>query len=163
MAISKGQKNDGTKEEKVSLEEKIESLVEWRKKYPRATIVPGVSRDVFESYAKTEEKQNQLFEEYEKMREYYKYITIRKSQGKLNEEQIERCRDGKIGGVFGRDTKTAELIKKYDLREKEVDFITAHYGNIDEFRKCYIDAVSNQDFSRLRYGSIENLIKRYQT
>ena len=89
MAISKGQKNDGTKEEKVSLEEKIESLVEWRKKYPRATIVPGVSRDVFESYAKTEEKQNQLFEEYEKMREYYKYITIRKSQGKLNEKQIE--------------------------------------------------------------------------
>ena len=42
MAISKGQKNDGTKEERVSLEEKIESLVEWRKKYPRATIVPGV-------------------------------------------------------------------------------------------------------------------------
>ena len=83
----KGQKNDGTKEEKVSLEEKIESLVEWRKKYPRATIVPGVSRDVFESYAKTEEKQNQLFEEYEKMREYYKYITIRKSQGKLNEDR----------------------------------------------------------------------------
>ena len=161
MAISKGQKNDGTKEEKVSLEEKIESLVEWRKKYPRATIVPGVSRDVFESYAETEEKQNQLFEEYEKMREYYKYITIRKSQGKLNEEQIERCREGKIGGVFGRDTKTAELIKKYDLREKEVDFITAHYGNIDEFRKCYIDAVSNQDFSRLRYGSIENLISEF--
>ena len=76
-------------------------------------------------------------------------------------KQIERCREGKIGGVFGRDTKTAELIKKYDLREKEVDFITAHYGNIDEFRKCYIDAVSNQDFSRLRYGSIENLISEF--
>ena len=161
MAISKGQKNDGTKEEKVSLEEKIESLVEWRKKYPRATIVPGVSRYVFESYAKTEEEQNQLFEEYEKMREYYKYITRRKWQGKLNDEQIESCREGKVGGVFGRDTKTAELIKKYDLREKEVDFITAHYGNIDEFRKCYIDAVSNQDFSRLRYGSIENLISEF--
>lgn len=162
MAISKGQKNDGTKEEKVSLEEKIESLVEWRKKYPRATIVPGVSRDVFESYAKTEEKQNQLFEEYEKMREYYKYITRRKWQGKLNEEQIERCREGKVGGVFGRDTKTAELIKKYDLRECDVNFITGQYGDMDDFRKSHIDAVINHDFEhRLGYYWIKNLIMEF--
>ena len=51
-----------------SISEKIEALIEWMKKYPKATIVPKVSEDVLRQYSKTDREYEQILEEYEKIK-----------------------------------------------------------------------------------------------
>ena len=148
-----------------TINEKIDSLVEWRKKYPNATIIPTVSKEILSEYANTEEELKQLMEEYKRIQGYYEYVRVRKSQGKLSEEQIEKCREGNVEGVFGNSTKlnnaieneTNELMKKYGLNEKTIELIRTQYGSIDEFRKIYIEAVINQNVDKVIN---KNLLKK---
>lgn len=136
-----------------TIDEKIDSLVAWRKKYPRITIVPIVPSETLCEYTETEEEQKQLIEEYERILKYYEYVRARKSRGKLSEYQIKKCKDGNIGGVFGKsndiECQTDELVKKYDLNREAVDLIIKQYGSIDEFRKTYIDALINQNVDQV--------------
>ncbi len=130
-----------------NIDEKIDSLIEWIKKYPKATITPIISKDVLREYAKNEENIRELEKEYEKNRKYYDYIRGRKCKGALTEEQIEKCKEGNVGGVFENSTKfeieTNELIKKYGLDEQIIKSIRRKFGSIDEFRKIYINALIN--------------------
>ena len=139
-----------------TIDEKIDSLIEWRNKYPEATVVPSVSKDVLSEYAKTEKEFEQLLVEYEKMLKYYDYVRIRKSRGKLNDKEIEKCRKGNIGGVFGKifkvnnviDDESNILMKKYGLDETTIELIRNKYGSIDKFRKIYKDAMINQKVNK---------------
>ena len=155
-----------------TIDEKIDSLVEWLRKYPKATIVPIVSNEILNEYAKTEVEQKQLMEEYKKMLKYYEYVRTRKSRGKLDENQIEKCRDGNVGGVFGKNTEvnnaieseTDKLIKKYGLNEETINLIRKQYGSIDEFRKIYIHAVINHNVDQVIPKKIlenANLIREF--
>lgn len=136
-----------------SIDEKIDNLIEWKRKYPEATVVPTISSEVLSKYAKTEENLKQLMEEYEKMVKNYTYVRVRKSRGKLSQQQIKKCVDGNIGGVFGRhidpeDTtvsETNELMMKYGLSEKTINFIRKQYGSIDRFREIFIEAMINRN------------------
>ena len=119
-----------------TIDEKIDALIAWRKKYPEAQIVPA-SREVLSQYVKTEEEQQQILEEYEKMQKYYEYIRARKSQGKLDEEQILKCKEGDVEGVFGYPTKIEELAQKYNVHEKDMDYILTKYGTLDNFYEMY--------------------------
>ena len=84
----------------------ISRLVEWRKKYPKATIVPVVSEKLFSryGYAKTDDEYEIIKTEYSKIQEYYQKLVLINSQGELNEEQFLRCKDGDVGGIFGYPT-----------------------------------------------------------
>ncbi len=140
-----------------NIDEKIDMLVEWRRKYPKITIIPNVSDEILSEYTSTEEELTQLIKEYKKMQGYYEYVRIRKSKGKLNEEQIEKCKEGNVNGVFGDNTEIANaienetntLIEKYGLNEKTIDFIRKHYGSIDGFRKIYIEALINHNVNQV--------------
>ena len=88
-----------------TLDEKIDSLVEWSRRYPKIKITPMATDEELREYAKTDEEFIKLQEEYKKMQRYYEYVKYRKYQGKLNEEQIQRGKEGKIGGVFGYSTR----------------------------------------------------------
>lgn len=137
-----------------TIDEKIESLIEWRAKYPEATTTV-ISNEMLSKYAKTEEERKQLFKEYDKMLKYYAYIRTRRIAGKLTEEQIKRCQEGNIGGVFEKEIKANQaidenekLMKKYDLNEEDINLIRKRYGSISEFRDIYIDAVINQSIDQ---------------
>lgn len=143
--------NLGILERKIesTIDEKIDKLIEWRKKYPKATITPIVSEKVLSEYAETEEELKKLIEEYENILRYYGYVRGRKSRGKLNEEQIEKCREGNVGGVFGMSTKENNEMEKYGLNEQTINLIRRQYGSLDEFRKIYIEAVINQNVNEV--------------
>ena len=87
-----------------TIDEKIDALIAWRKKYPEIQIVPD-SREILSQYVETKEEEQQILEEYEKIQKYYEYIRARKSQGKLDKEQISKCKEGDVEGVFGYPTK----------------------------------------------------------
>lgn len=89
-----------SKSKGAKIDDKIDSLIAWRAKYPRAKIVPRTSEEILREYAKTEEEYKQLLKEYDKMQTYYGYVRDRKSRGQLRAEQIQRCKEGNIGGVF---------------------------------------------------------------
>ena len=131
--------NLGILERKIdsTLDEKIDSLVEWRKKHPKITITPHLLEDELKRYAKTDDEYKKIQEEYYKMQKYYEYVRVRKSQGKLNEEQILKCKEGNIGGVFGYPTIIEKLAKKYNTDEKDIDYLLIKYDTLDNFYEMH--------------------------
>ena len=71
------------------------------------------------------------------MQRYYEYVRYRKYQGKLNEGQISRGKEGNVGGVFGFPVRVEELAKKYGIAEKDADYILTKYGTLDNFYEAY--------------------------
>ena len=120
-----------------TIDEKIDSLVEWRRKYPKIKITPIATDEELREYARTDEEFVQIQEEYEKMQRYYDYVRIRKHQGKLNEEQMKRLKEGKIGGVFGYPTRIEELAKRYGILEKDIDYLLTKFGTLDNFYEMH--------------------------
>ena len=119
-----------------TIDEKIDALIAWRKKYPEIQIVPD-SREFLSQYVETKEEEQQILEEYEKIQKYYEYIRARKSQCKLDKEQISKCKEGDVEGVFGYPTKIEELAEKYNVDEKDMYYILAKYGTLDNFYAMY--------------------------
>ena len=122
---------------RVTIDEKIDSLIEWRRKYPQIKIRLELKYKALREYAKNDEEYNKIKEEFDKMLKYYAYVIARKSKGYLNEEQISKCKEGNIGGVFGYPTKVEELAKKYDISEEDIDYILNKFGTIDNFYEMY--------------------------
>ena len=120
-----------------TIDEKINALIEWRKKYPSCTISPKVTSEKLREVSKSRKEYKQIIEEYDKIQSYYDYVRVRKSQGKLTEEQIETCKEGNIGGVLEYSTKVEELSKKYNIPEKATDHILGKYSSIEQFYEQY--------------------------
>ena len=120
-----------------TIDEKIDTLVEWRRKYPKIKIIPIATDEELREYAKTDEEFKQIQEEYKRIQRYYDYAKYRKYQGKLNEEQIQKCKNGRVGGVFGHPIEIEELSKKYRIKEKDIDYILTKYGTLDNFYEMH--------------------------
>lgn len=119
-----------------SIDAKIEALVEWNDKYPKAKMV-GTDFKVIEAYSSSKEEYDRLLEEYLQMQKNYEYVRVRKSQGKLTPEQEEKCREGNVRGVFGYPTKTQELAKKYRMSVDMAEQILFSYDSMVEFVEEY--------------------------
>ena len=120
-----------------TIDEKIDSLVEWRRRYPKIKMIPIATDEELREYARTDEEFSKIQEEYEKIQRYYYYVRNRKYQGKLNEKQIEKCKEGEVGGVFGYSTRIEELSKKYGIKEKEIDYLLTKFGTLDNFYEMH--------------------------
>lgn len=120
-----------------TIDEKIDSLVEWRRRYPKIQIIPIATDEELREYARADEEFSQIQEEYEKMQRYYDYVRYRKYQGKLNEKQMEKGKEGEIGGVFGYSTRIEELAKRYGIIEKDIDYLLTKFGTLDNFYEMH--------------------------
>ena len=102
------------------IDEEIEELQEWMRKYPRAkmsrTVIP---KDILREYVVSEEDYERLLEEYVKLQKYYNYVCSRKSRGKLSMELELKCKEANLGGVLGYSTYIENLAKKYRNRRKK--------------------------------------------
>lgn len=120
-----------------TIDEKIDSLVEWRRRYPKIKMIPIATDEELREYARTDGEFCKIQEEYEKMQRYYDYVKNRKYQGKLNEKQIEKCKEGEIGGTFGYSARIEELSKKYGIKEKDIDYLLTKFGTLDNFYEIH--------------------------
>lgn len=142
-----------------TIDEKIDSLVEWRKKYPKIRVTPIATDEELREYARTDEEFSQIQEKYKKMQKYYDYVKYRKYQGKLNKEQMEKGKEGKIGGVFGYSAKVEELSKKYGIKEKDVDYLLTKFGTLDNFYEMHnIGKIEGEVDENLEKSIIRNLV-----
>ena len=142
-----------------TIDEKIDSLIEWRKKYPKIRITPIATDEELKEYAKTNEEFSQIQKEYEKMQRYYDYVKNRKYQGKLNEKQMKRGKEGKIGGVFGYSATIEELAQRYGITEKDVDYLLTKFGTLDNFYEMHNTGRIEDDKDKILEGKIiRNLV-----
>lgn len=119
------------------IDEKIDSLVEWRRKYPKVKITTIASDEELKEYAKTDDEFKKIQEEYGKMQRYYEYVRYRKYQGALNDEQMKKGKEGNVGGVFGYSTRIEKLAKKYGITEEDMDYIETKYGSVENFYEMH--------------------------
>ena len=111
--------------------EKIKCLKQFCKKHPYA----------FSNLHKLHKNLNKKEKiEFEKVFKDYTYIRERKSRGKLPKELEEELNNSQIGGVFNRDD-TEEFYEEYGIDDKEKRQIINEFGNVDNFRKAYIEYI----------------------
>ncbi len=127
-----------------TIDEKIELLIEWMSKYPQAEIRQNIPEDILRNYATTEEEYLSIVTQYQNMQKYYEYIRQRKSYGKLTEEQISKCKEGNVRGVFGYPTIVEELAKKTGESKEKIDYIISNYGTMEHFVKLYKNEKQNE-------------------
>lgn len=145
-----------------TIEEKIDEMIEWNKEYPQMRLdknaylyIKSESKAIFiEYFLKDEESKfnlhdageltdgerydrlNSLVERFEKLQGYYRYATQRKYRGKLTKEQISRCKEGNVRGVFGYPESTEKIARDYGINGDnldELDEILSKYGTINNY------------------------------
>ncbi len=141
-----------------TIDEKIEMLVNWMKKYPKVEIKPRITKDVLRDYATTEEEYLSLTEQYQNMQRYYDDIRGAKNRGKLTEEQISKCKEGNVRGFFGYPTLVEELAKKTGQSEKNINYIITKYGSMDNFVNSYRRQELNEDDLSLASSMLRKVI-----
>lgn len=57
-----------------TIDEKIEMLVQWYQKYPKAEIKEDIPENILREYCTNEEEYVVISEEYLKMQKYYEYV-----------------------------------------------------------------------------------------
>ena len=62
---------------------------------------------------------------------------ILEPNSKLTEEQISKCKEGNVRGVFGYPTLLEELAGKTGRTEQEIDYIISNYGTMEHFIQSY--------------------------
>lgn len=142
-----------------TIDEKIDSLVEWRKKYPKIRVTPIATDEELREYARTDEEFSQIQEKYKKMQKYYDYVKYRKYQGKLTKEQMEKGKEGEIGGVFGYSARIEELSKKYGIKENDIDYLLTKFGTLDNFYEMHnIGKIEGKRDKNLEKSIIRNVV-----
>ncbi len=116
-------------ENRDTIYEKTKRLKSFCKKYPYAF-----------SYALQLHKSlnEEELREFEKIMNDYAYIRGRKSRGKLPKELEKELNNNQIGGVF-KSLEDMEFDKKYKTSFIDRIRISKKFGNIDNFRKAYIE------------------------
>jgi len=141
-----------------TIDEKIERLVQWMTKYPKVEIRTTIPTEVLREYASTEEEYVAITTQYKRMQKYYEYIRVRKSQNKLTEEQISKCKEGNVKGVFGYPSSIEELAKKTGKPKKDMQYIINCYGTIEHFIDVYRNGGLDEKDSTLAASMIRNVI-----
>ena len=124
-------------ENKIKIEDQIEILVKFVKKYPDITISPIISESNLRKFHADNRKINKLINDYQLALKCYSYLRDRKSQGKLTKEQIQKCINANIGGVFGYSKKIKELSSQYEVSERLMAYLIGKYGSIDKLYEQY--------------------------
>ena len=147
--MKKGTKKNSSKS---LVEERINKLCEWRKKYPLLPV-DYFEPDFIEYYSKSNEETGRIKSDYEEMYKYYIYLRDKRSRGELFEDQISRCKEGDIRGVFGYPTELEDLAKKYGKTENDMSSILDRYGSIDNlydlFKRKYKSLLLDIDIGGL--------------
>ena len=137
-----------------TIEEKIDAMIEWNKKYPMMRLdeehdfMPRYASDssleydekLLRIYDESEltideryDRLKNISERFKKLQGYYQYVKQRKYSGKLTEEQISRCKEGNVRGVFGYPDNTEKMSDDYNFNIDMLDFILSRYETINNY------------------------------
>ena len=150
LGIHSGENNKKyTSQKRITLDEKIECMVKWRKEHPDLTFVPRVDRHFLRTLTESEHEFEKLHRQYHAVLSYYIYAISRLNDGKMTQEQIKKCKEGNVGGVFGLSTELEseekKLMEKYGLDGISLNWIIRNYRSIDRFRRIHKESILRRD------------------
>ena len=142
---------------RMSIDERIDELIEWNRKYPMMRITTNVNSttEKLRQYSQDDSEYYELEKIYRRMQNHYKYIIRSNKNGKLSSDQEEKCVRGNIGGPFLKPDKIGELAKKYRIKEQKVLYILKKYRTMEEF----VNAIRNSKLSEQDLEQIGNNIQ----
>lgn len=148
-----------------TIDEKIDALIEWKKKYPDVIIqrknlnqpISDATIKRLEELAKAEGIEfSELEKKYKKITSYNEYVRCRESNGKLNESQWNKCKEGNLRGKFGFPTEIEQIANKLKIDAKQVADITDRFGSIDNFIQMYRDGKLSEKQTMLYNNNLIN-------
>ena len=131
-----------------TLDEKIDALIEWKKKYPdvvitRENLNQPIGDETIKKLKELAQAEgiefSEIEERYKKIKSYNNYIRYRETEGVLTEQQWNKCKEGNLGGKFGFSTEAEQLAKKLKIDVKQVVDIINNFGSMDNFIQMYKD------------------------
>ena len=123
-----------------TIDEKIERMAEWVKKYPRARLVNLKNVETtLKEYSSNDDEYEKILEKYKKMQGYYDYARQRKCRGKLTDEQMKALKEANIAEIFGYSDEVEELDNNYVYYKDDLVYLLQKYGSIDNFHKLYLN------------------------
>ena len=131
-----------------TLDEKIDALIEWKKKYPdvvitRENLNQPIGDETIKKLKELAQAEgiefSEIEERYKKIKSYNNYIRYRETEGALTEQQWNKCKEGNLGGKFGFSTEAEQLAKKLKIDVKQVVDIINNFGSMDNFIQMYKD------------------------
>ena len=125
--------------------EHIEFLIFFVNKYPKIIIdTPKFFSDELAEFKKID---SNFEDEYIKARKSYYYLSARKSDGKLTEEELNQLKEENVGGIFGYSSDVEKLVDDYDISIGHAAPIIRTYGSIEnvfkEFKNNSLDEVES--------------------
>lgn len=121
------------KEKNIKIDEKIETVVKWKNKYPDFIIGKEINaRRYFSKIARSEEEHEKLIEGYTKIKKYYLYINAQNSRGKLSEEQKNKLRESGVNyEIYGYPKIVEETSQKFQISKQKANKIIVHFGTFE--------------------------------
>lgn len=129
-----------------TIDEKIDALIEWKKKYPdikieRKNPEKSISNETYEKLQELAKNEGEDIWDieyiYEKIQSYNEYVIQRAGKGKLTDEQMLKCKDGNLGGRFGFPTEMEEQANRLGIEPKKVAELREKYESVENFVKMY--------------------------
>jgi len=150
-----------------TIDEKIDAIIEWYNLYSDIEIErKGKDREISEKTLNklreiaesTGNDYLELVEKYKKIQSYNEYVRYRNYQGKLNDVQLEKCKEINLGKAFGYSSEIEMLSNKYQIEESIVYDICKKYGSFDNFIKINREEIQKEGNTSHSYGLINTLI-----
>lgn len=137
----------------VRVDEKIQSVIEWKKKYPQISISSESEVEkYFKQIARNEKEYKTLMDEYVKIKSYYTYINSRNLTGKLSEEQQNQLKEGRINyKKYGYPKVIEEISEKLQISKEKAKDIICEFGtlkNMTDFVKR-LQTMSNDEIENV--------------
>ena len=140
-----------------TLEEKVDKVIEWKKAYPDLkTSYSGDSyiNDYFKAHEEIDSNQREeILEKYREIQNDLKYIKLRKNQGKISEEDLEKLRQADVDtNVFGYSDRLQKVMMQYRISDYHASFILNKYGSTEAFAEEYkAGKLDNESIETLGY------------
>ena len=135
-----------TSTNKLDKREKVDIKVDRLEDFCRSNPVIWICGEDFLNTIKDKEERETLENRLNQAYKDYRYITVRKSKGKLSNEHTERLREAGVGRVFGYKKEIEDIANRYSYEDadefkKFLYCASAKYGSLDNFRLHYIQSL----------------------
>ena len=125
-------------ERRLKIDERIDQLLEWNKEYPMLRLDKTFQLYDYSLFLPDEDRERydaieRIIERFEKLKSVYNYVRQRYILGKLTQEQIDRCKEGNVRGVFGYPESTEKIAQNFGFNIEELDGILSRYGTIEDY------------------------------
>lgn len=133
--------------------------VDRLEEFCKSNLELWISRYKFLEKVTDKDKREKLQQQLEQAMKDYNYVVVRMSKGKLSNTNEEILKEAGVGRVFGYTKEIENIANKYSYDDLEffkkfLYYACAKYGSLDNFRKHYVQSLTDNSFSKYDVGDL---------